>query len=152
MIFPLIYIVSLLKDKVKIHKLVYIPYIIMILISSYFISPNTYMLKIKKDDLVQYKFRKIIMKEKNPTILNYGYVDMGFYTVTGIVPNTRYFEKLLIKTPSLLIIAQVIIYLKYFLKKNLNFLNIINKRTFIKKYFLNHFSPRFFLGNKYFLK
>ena len=34
------------------------------------------------------------MKKKNPTILNYGYLDMGFYTTTGIVPNTRYFEKL----------------------------------------------------------
>ena len=94
LIFPLIYITTLLKDKIKINKLVYSIFIVLILTLSYFMSPNTYMLSIKKNDLVQYKFKKIIMKEKNPTILNYGFVDMGFYTVTGIVPNTKYFEKL----------------------------------------------------------
>ena len=51
-------------------------------------------MKVKKEDMVQYKFRDIILKKENPTILNYGYLDMGFYTTTGIVPNTKYFEKL----------------------------------------------------------
>lgn len=92
-IFALIYIVSLLKN-VKLNKYLYIPYMIIILVSTYFISPNTFFMKQKKEDLVQYKFKKIIMQKENPTILNYGYLDMGFYTTTGIVPNTRYFEKL----------------------------------------------------------
>lgn len=94
LIFPLIYIVSFIKKKININKIIYGVFIILILTLSYFMSPNTYMLKINKNDLVQYKFKEIIMKEKNPTILNYGFVDMGFYTVTGIIPNTKYFEKL----------------------------------------------------------
>lgn len=91
-LFPIMYVIK--KFNIKTNKYLYIPYIIAILILTYFISPNTYLLKIKKDDLVQYKFKKIIMQTENPKILNYGYLDMGFYTVTGIVPNTKYFEKL----------------------------------------------------------
>lgn len=93
MIFTLIYLVSLLS-KFKLNKYLLIPYMILIGVLTYFVSPNTYFMKVKKEDLVQYKFRDIIMKKDNPTILNYGYLDMGFYTTTGIVPNTRYFEKL----------------------------------------------------------
>ena len=47
----------------------------------------------KKEELPQYQFAKIINESKNPTILNYGFLDMGFYTVTGVIPNTKYFEK-----------------------------------------------------------
>ena len=93
MIFTLIYLVGLLS-KLKLNKYMLIPYMIIILVLTYFVSPNTHFMKVKQKDLVQYKFKDIIMKKKNPTILNYGYLDMGFYTTTGIVPNTRYFEKL----------------------------------------------------------
>ena len=30
---------------------------------------------------------------ENPTLLNYGFLDGGFYTVTGIYPRTRFFCK-----------------------------------------------------------
>ena len=54
-------------------------------------SPNTYMLKYQKDDLPQYKFDRIISASQNPTLLNYGSMDGGFYTVSNIVPNCRFF-------------------------------------------------------------
>jgi len=47
----------------------------------------------KKEDLFQYKFANIISKEKNPTLVNMGFLDAGVYTTTGIVPTTYYFEK-----------------------------------------------------------
>lgn len=53
---------------------------------------NTYMMKINKQDLVQYKFAEIINKTQNATLLNYEFLDMGFYTTTGIVPNEKFFE------------------------------------------------------------
>lgn len=90
LLFPIMYLIS----KIKIKNYYYIPCTILIIILTYFISPNTYLMKIKQEDLVQYKFKKIINQTENPKILNYGYLDMGFYTVTGTVPNTRYFEKL----------------------------------------------------------
>ncbi len=47
----------------------------------------------KKEDLVQYQFAEIILEKPNATLLNYGALDGGFYTVTGIVPNVKYFHE-----------------------------------------------------------
>ena len=48
----------------------------------------------KREKLVQYKFAKIINETDGATLLNYGFLDGGFYTTTGIIPNTKYFCKL----------------------------------------------------------
>ncbi len=61
---------------------------------SYIECDNKYLLEYEKEDLPQYKFAEIINKEENPTLLNYGFLDGGFYTTTGIVPNNKYFCKL----------------------------------------------------------
>ncbi len=50
-------------------------------------------MKVKKEDLVQYKFAKIINEKENATMLNYGFLDGGFYMAADILPNTRYFER-----------------------------------------------------------
>ena len=54
-------------------------------------SPNVYLLKYEKEDLPQFQFKKIINQTENPTLLNYGFLDGGFYTVCEIVPNCKYF-------------------------------------------------------------
>lgn len=51
-------------------------------------------MRIKKDDLPQFKFSKIILQKENPTLLNYGTLDLGFYTASGIVPTNKYFIKI----------------------------------------------------------
>ncbi|MDD3340884.1 MAG: hypothetical protein PHN72_01595 [Bacilli bacterium] len=58
-------------------------------------SPNTHSIWPigTKKDLVQYKFAEVINKEKDSTLLNYGFLDGGFYTVTGKLPINRYFQK-----------------------------------------------------------
>lgn len=56
-------------------------------------SSNIEFCKVKKEDLVQYQFAKIINQKPEATLLNYGFLDGGFYTVTGIVPNVKYFHK-----------------------------------------------------------
>ncbi len=55
------------------------------------VSPNTYMLRYQKEDLPQYAFREIMQQEDHPTLLNYGFLDGGFYTVSGIDPTCKYF-------------------------------------------------------------
>lgn len=54
---------------------------------------NIYLLKYNKSEMPQYKFKKIVDNSgiKNPTMLNYGFLDGGFYTISGIVPNCKYF-------------------------------------------------------------
>lgn len=57
-------------------------------------SNNISFMKNKKEDLVQYKFAEVINKKKNPTLLNYGALDGGFYFAADVIPNTVYFHAL----------------------------------------------------------
>lgn len=59
-------------------------------IFSYKRSPNNYMFLQKKTSLPQYQFKEIICKKKSPKVLNEG-MDLGVYTVTGLIPPCRYF-------------------------------------------------------------
>lgn len=93
MIFGFVFIGNYLKDiKIKFFKLLFIITIISLNIIIYKYGHNSYFMKIKKEDLVQYKFAEIIKKEKNPTLLNYGFLDGGFYLASNIIPNTKYFQ------------------------------------------------------------
>lgn len=58
------------------------------------LSSNSYLMQVKKADMPQYKFREIILSVDDPTLLNYGFLDGGFYTTTGLVPENRYFCRL----------------------------------------------------------
>ena len=68
---------------------------------SYALSENTYLMHYQKEELPHYQFKEIIGQTENPTLLNYGNLDWGFYTVCDIVPNARYFCDLNIKLPGL---------------------------------------------------
>lgn len=68
---------------------------------AYCTSSNTYLTAYEKDDLPQYKFEKIICSLDDPTLLNYGFLDGGFYTVTGITPDSKYFCRLNIQLPEM---------------------------------------------------
>ena len=46
----------------------------------------------KKEDFVQYKYAKYINQYEEATLINMGGLDFGVYTLTGIIPNTRFFE------------------------------------------------------------
>ena len=44
-----------------------------------------------KDEYVQFRFAKTIMKEENPTLMNYHCQDQGVFAVTGILPINRFY-------------------------------------------------------------
>lgn len=48
----------------------------------------------KRESLVQYRFAEEMEIGEDTTLLNFGFLDGGFYTVTGIVPECRYFARL----------------------------------------------------------
>lgn len=58
---------------------------------AFILSPNTYLMHFKKEQLPQYKFADIINKTEEPSLLNYGFLDGGFYLAADIIPEQRYF-------------------------------------------------------------
>ena len=54
-------------------------------------NQNIYFSRYSKDDTVQYRFAKIIQAVDNATLLNYGFLDGGFYFASGATPACRYF-------------------------------------------------------------
>ena len=70
--------------------------IVVIIISFVYLlnSNNIYYMKCKKDKLPQYRFAKVINKTKNAKILNYSFLDGGFYMASGILPSSKYFQAL----------------------------------------------------------
>lgn len=72
-------------------------------------NQNIYLMAHSKEDTVQYRFAKIIQTVENPTLLNYGFLDGGFYYASGATPACRYFCYLNIDTPEMWAEQQVCI-------------------------------------------
>ena len=54
---------------------------------------NAHLLGTPQQDLVQYRFAAAMNEGEGRTLLNYGSLDMGLYTVTNITPNVTFFYK-----------------------------------------------------------
>lgn len=80
-------------QKIKLMALTTPLYIILVIILTCKTSSNFNFHKVKKEELVQYQFAEIIQKQPNATLLNYGFLDGGFYTVSNVIPNIKYFHK-----------------------------------------------------------
>lgn len=65
------------------------------------VSSNTYLLKYKRDDMPQYRFAKIIAEVEDPSLLNYHFLDGGFYFASGAEPACRFFCELNLKIPEI---------------------------------------------------
>lgn len=81
-------------DKLFNSKIKYgLAIIVVLILSSYFVlkSNNLYYMKYNQKDLVQYKFADIIKSNGGKTLLNYGFLDGGFYLTSNILPSTKYF-------------------------------------------------------------
>lgn len=75
-------------------KYLYLSIIVIIFSSCTLINnPNLSFSKYKKEDLPQYKFAEIINKKEGASLLNYKFLDGGFYTASGIIPNTKFFMR-----------------------------------------------------------
>lgn len=52
---------------------------------------NLYLIGVKRDDLPQYQFAKIINETEDARILTFDIIDGGFYLASGVSPANRYF-------------------------------------------------------------
>ena len=83
-------------DEIRLMKFIYIIIGLVFGLISYTLlyHHNIEMINLNKEDLVQYQYAKIINQNKDATLLNYGSLDGGFYTTTGIVPKIKFFQNL----------------------------------------------------------
>ena len=63
--------------------------------------PNTYLMAYEKEDLPQYRFAEIINREDDPTLLNLGFLDGGFYFAADVIPSSRFFCILNVNAPDM---------------------------------------------------
>ena len=95
-IFGFIPLYSLISGAVakldrKLYAGILIVVCLLILPFTYFMGDNTDMLQYQKEDLPQFQFAEIINQKDDATVLNCGFMDGGFYTASGVVPNVKYF-------------------------------------------------------------
>ena len=96
LIVALVYIVYALNKYFSVIARYFVSYLVIpsICIFVCYLGANYKEMMFKdKEDYFQYKYAKVINQYKDPTLLNYGFLDAGVYTTTGIVPNTRFFEQ-----------------------------------------------------------
>lgn len=61
-------------------------------------SRNSYLLAYSKEEMPAYRFAATIRQTPNAKILNYGFLDAGFYFASDVTPNCRYFCTLNLNT------------------------------------------------------
>lgn len=81
----------LVNKKIIIGTIICIISFIISNTGAYLLSSNTYLLGVEKKNLPQYRFAELIKKSEDSSILNYAFLDGGFYTVLQSVPQVRYF-------------------------------------------------------------
>ena len=62
------------------------------LVYCFTMSHNTRELLLPKEDTMQYRFAAIINQVPDATLLNYYFMDAGFYTAANITPSVKYFH------------------------------------------------------------
>lgn len=74
-----------------IKHLFFVFFAALLLVLSFFQSPNTYLMKYHRRDMPQYQFAREIEKIDHPTLLNYGFLDSGFYFAADVLPTWQIF-------------------------------------------------------------
>jgi len=84
-----------LLDKLNLRDVIMFSLLLLILIStvSFTISGRIGFSRMKRADLAQYKIGKIIKEKEDASLLNYFFIDGGFYLGAETIPNVRFFQK-----------------------------------------------------------
>lgn len=88
---PVCSILKHIKVKEMIPKAACLLTAVLSLMISYQVSENVYLMSYEKEDMPQYQFAEIINQKEDATLLNYGFLDGGFYTAADVLPSTRFF-------------------------------------------------------------
>ena len=107
-LFGLLFIQRMFLDSLY-QKLKKVPYQTLSIVSAAaciiiagLISQNAYFRGVGKDELPQFRFAKIMENDEDATLLNYGFLDGGFYTTADILPTCYYFCKTNMDLPAMI--------------------------------------------------
>ena len=75
--------------------------LILALITCYREGRNTYLMGVPKDSMPPYRFAATIRQQEDPTILNLGFLDGGFYYAADVLPSCEFFCTLNIDAPGM---------------------------------------------------
>ena len=86
---------KLLLDELSMRYAIIFSLLSLILIStmSFIISGRIEFSRIKRVDLAQYKIGEIVKEKEDASLLNYFFIDGGFYLGADIIPDVRFFQK-----------------------------------------------------------
>ena len=73
---------------------------------AFFVTPNRYLRGTEKERLPQFIFAEEIKKTENATLLNYGFLDSGFYTAADVLPNCKAFCELTVRIQEMLYLQE----------------------------------------------
>ena len=71
------------------------------LITVYRKSDNTYLIRYEREEMPQYRFAETIKSKEEPTLLNFDFLDGGFYYTSGAKPADAYFCALMANIPGM---------------------------------------------------
>lgn len=96
MIFGLIYIIKFLEIKNnKEYKVFLVISLLISLIMSYWGANYRKLIFEPKENLIQYKFAEIMKKDpKGKSLINFHFLDNGFYYATDVMPVNKYFHQM----------------------------------------------------------
>ena len=83
--------VPLIRYAPRIHKAVPVFVLVGFLSLSCYTSNNVYLMHYRKEQMPAHRFAQRIRQEETPTLLNYGFLDGGFYRAAGVLPTNKYF-------------------------------------------------------------
>lgn len=93
---------TVLRKATVLCKPIFLTAVVALCFLGLFTTPNRYFMSFEKSDLAQYQFRDIIARDDSEaTILNYGFLDGGFYTVCNQIPTCKAFCGLNLKLDEL---------------------------------------------------
>lgn len=81
--------------------LIVIAFLILSAVLAFNNSDNTYLMEYDKEDLPQYQFAEYINQTEDATLLNFGFLDGGFYHAADVLPNCPFFCTFNINAPGM---------------------------------------------------
>ena len=92
--------------KIKEKKAVFCALALACFALAFFITPNRYLRGTEKERLPQFVFAEEIKRTENATLLNYGFLDSGFYTAADVLPNCKAFCELTVRIQEMLYLQE----------------------------------------------